>query len=363
MRKAARKRLVDNSSVLIYTTIYRIYYIAHSRTPCASAEIQCSDSRGDGFVNLLRLQYFLTIINEGSFSAAARKMYISQQSLSEHIKKLEAELGAPLLKRERPLSLTPVGKRLASGAKEMLDAHDRMMQDIQALISCEQRKISIGISTYESPPFLPDLLTRFSAEYSEYEVSVVKRQDADVAQNMDGVDLYFSFLPLNDALDHVSLIEDDELCVIANKSLFAETYGEQWSSIERELLDTGDLLLLKDLPFILLYDRQGNIAQILVDIFDNAGFSPVVGFRSDNGDLNTSMCCRGRGACVGPSHLFCQRFKEHLSDGDDAMSLYKLSFAEVSAQLALSYRKGKTLSLIERQFIDMAKSYIMSMNQ
>lgn len=50
-------------------------------------------SAGRGPVlNFMALQYFLTIEQEGSFSAASRRLFVSQQSLSESMKKLEAEV-------------------------------------------------------------------------------------------------------------------------------------------------------------------------------------------------------------------------------------------------------------------------------
>ena len=54
-------------------------------------------------MNMLSIQYFLAIVEEGNISAAARKLFISQQTLSEHVKKLEDELGTPLFKRGRQI--------------------------------------------------------------------------------------------------------------------------------------------------------------------------------------------------------------------------------------------------------------------
>ena len=54
-------------------------------------------------MNILSVQYFLAVIEEGNISAAARKLIISQQTLSEHVKKLETELGTPLFKRGRQI--------------------------------------------------------------------------------------------------------------------------------------------------------------------------------------------------------------------------------------------------------------------
>ena len=44
-------------------------------------------------MNFLNIKYFIAIAEEQNISAAARKLYVSQQSLSEHLKKLETEIG------------------------------------------------------------------------------------------------------------------------------------------------------------------------------------------------------------------------------------------------------------------------------
>lgn len=66
-------------------------------------------------MNFLALEYFLEIERAGSFSAAARKLFVSQQSLSESIQKLEQEVGTTLFVRKRPLVLTEAGFRFSQG--------------------------------------------------------------------------------------------------------------------------------------------------------------------------------------------------------------------------------------------------------
>ena len=61
-------------------------------------------------MNFLNIKYFIAIAEEESISAAARKLFVSQQSLSEHLKKLENQIGVPLFNRETPLSLTVAGE-------------------------------------------------------------------------------------------------------------------------------------------------------------------------------------------------------------------------------------------------------------
>ena len=62
-------------------------------------------------MELRHLRYFVTVVNEGSFTRAAEKLHTAQPPLSRQIQQLEEELGAQLLDRKsRPLSLTDTGR-------------------------------------------------------------------------------------------------------------------------------------------------------------------------------------------------------------------------------------------------------------
>lgn len=309
-------------------------------------------------MHFLNIEYFLVIVEEGSFSGAARKLLVSQQSLSEHVKKLEDEIGAPLLTRGPTISLTVAGESFVQGGKEILKARDKMLRDIALVTDKRRRKITIGIPTFEVPPFLPGILAQFAADYPEYETVVDKRQVVDVAKNMGGIDLFFSYSPLDEQLEHALLIDDDRFVVVASETLLKSTYGAHWPEIEQKLLETEDLALLKDLPFILLYDRWGNQANYLTLVFQSAGFSPVSGFQSESGDLNASMCLRGAGAYIHSADICRRRFSASINSGEGSLNMYAIRTPGVKSEIALSYEIGKRLHRAELCFIETARKYL-----
>src|SRR3954451_22174613 len=72
-------------------------------------------------MTLQQLTYFLAAVEHGSFSAAANSLHMAQPSLSEQIRRLEAELGVPLFARAgRGLELTDAGRRLRPHAHRTL---------------------------------------------------------------------------------------------------------------------------------------------------------------------------------------------------------------------------------------------------
>ena len=81
-------------------------------------------------MNFRSCKYFLTVCEMGTINAAARRLYISQQSLSQHIRKLETEVGAQLFHRDNPLTLTPAGEAVKRAAQTVLDTLDQMQREI-----------------------------------------------------------------------------------------------------------------------------------------------------------------------------------------------------------------------------------------
>src|SRR2546430_27997 len=98
-----------------------------------------SDFRIDpcDFVNLRQLRFWLVVIEEGSVTAAARRLAISQPALSQHLRALERRLGGPLLERlPRGVQPTPLGRALLRDARDALASAtrlDRHARDVQAV--------------------------------------------------------------------------------------------------------------------------------------------------------------------------------------------------------------------------------------
>ena len=79
------------------------------------------------------LKSFIAVADEKSFSTAAKHLFISQQSLSKQIAKLEEELDTPLFVRSRPLVLTQDGKQFLQTAKQILQLKQQYEESSSAL--------------------------------------------------------------------------------------------------------------------------------------------------------------------------------------------------------------------------------------
>lgn len=310
-------------------------------------------------MNFLSLKYFLAIAEEGSVSAAARKLYITQQSLSEHLKKLETELGIPLVKRGKTLTLTVAGECLYEGSKELMTVYNNMLENINDITNKRRSKITIAIPTWSTPPYLTDLIWDYQRHYPEYTISVIKRQHTDIVHNMQGVDLYISYQPLSDALENHILINHDEYCVTFRRQLAEQVFGSHWDAVEEELIQTKNLGLLKQMPFCLLSDRYGQITEDLRLIFQEYDFSPVTGIRSESNEINAEFCAKGGGGLLAPESYVSHRFFGAVSQQTEGLLSYPIRVNSFAPKLAISYEKGKRLHAAEICFIKEAAAYFL----
>ena len=307
-------------------------------------------------MNFLNIKYFIAIAEEQNISAAARKLYVSQQSLSEHLKKLETEIGAPLFIRGNTITLTVAGECFLDGAKEIMASYNRMISNIDAATANRRSSITVGVPTYMDPPFLADLLAQFTAHYPQYDVTIVKRQHADISHNMRGVDLYISYLPVPEELEDVCIMDSNPYYVSFHKDLALKIYGNDWPALEKQLQESHDLSLLKAMPFILLYDRHGQLTQDLDSIFNGYGFSPTPGFTSENGHLNIRMCQKGFGCMLAPKNTVQYYFSAGKEASD--MLCYPISVTSFPTYQAICYKKGLHLHPAEICFINEARAFL-----
>src|SRR6266699_1627747 len=100
-------------------------------------------------MDLGRLRVFQAVDDEGSFSRAARALFLSQPAVTQHIRALETELGVPLFDRlGRRTSLTPAGASLAQHVPETLATYSLppLLGDLQRRLPDAELRLTVGDS-------------------------------------------------------------------------------------------------------------------------------------------------------------------------------------------------------------------------
>ena len=117
-------------------------------------------------MNIQQIKTFITVIESGSFSQAARIMGVSQPAVTMQVQNLESDVGTSLLdRRYRRVELTEAGKILVPYAREMLHEAERARADIAGLSGEVTGSLHVALSTTPGDYIIPSLLGDFLKEY------------------------------------------------------------------------------------------------------------------------------------------------------------------------------------------------------
>lgn len=134
-------------------------------------------------MDIRHLRSFVAVVEEGSFTRAAERVYSSQPSVSTHIRKLEEQLGVRLIIRDtKNIRITKRGWELYECAKSMLELQDKLVQRWQA---GKRHLLHLGASSIPSAYLLPELLPRY--QEADPEAAFVMQQ-GDSSEIIRGVE-------------------------------------------------------------------------------------------------------------------------------------------------------------------------------
>jgi len=146
-------------------------------------------------VDITQLRYFVAVVDQESFSKAARRCNISQSNLSEQIQKLESRVGQPLLNRShRRIVPTDAGLILVGRAKEILAQVENAKCEIQNSGGIHTGKVSFGVLPTIAPYFLAHVLDSFTTQYPNAQVFVHESITDQLLQRIESGKLDFGIV-------------------------------------------------------------------------------------------------------------------------------------------------------------------------
>lgn len=159
-----------------------------------------------------QLKYFISIVETGSFSRAARRCFVTQPSLSQQIIKLEKELGKKLFDRlGNKVILTDTGNKLIPRVKKILKELEEIKSDIIENKVSDKGEISVGLIPTIAPFLLPSCLKTFRKKFPEAEIRIQENLTDNLIQMLVNfkIDIAIMSLPVNsDLVEYNKLFED-----------------------------------------------------------------------------------------------------------------------------------------------------------
>jgi len=196
-------------------------------------------------MNLNQLKYFYTVCTDGSLSAAAERLYISQPSLSSSIKSLEKEFGVSLFNRRyKGMELTTEGKRLFEMCKDILSRTEQL-EDIMKDLGNERNKLRLGVPPMIGSIILPYIYRDFCQLHPDITLEIVEDGRSSLLDKLSENYLDMIFLLHNNSLEEkfssTKIARLEIVCCASKDNVIAE-----YKSVTPHLLKNTPLVLFEN---------------------------------------------------------------------------------------------------------------------
>lgn len=286
-------------------------------------------------MNTSQLETFVIISKALSFRKAGELLNLTQPAVSAQMKSLEEELGAILIDRNQPISLTDRGQIFLEYAERMLADVDEMKRRINDMSLTPQGHFVLGTTTSIAIQMLPRVLSYFQNQYPSVKTTIVSMTSTQVLSAVENgtVDIGINYLVEKYPNIESSVLYYDayELVVAPNHPLAAYRHA--------------DLEQLTDVPLIML--NRDTIGRSVVDeLFRARGFVPNIAMELNSSEEIKRMVELNIGAA----------FVSKLSVTDEvrrgSLKLVSVQGIDFSLPVGVAVRSGRYINTAMQQFMN-----------
>ena len=290
-------------------------------------------------MDLRQLRYLVALADERHFTRAAAREHIAQPALSQQIRKLEDELGLPLVHRTtRQVALTEAGEVLTERARRVLGEVEAARAEMQQLAGLQTGRVTIGAMQTLAAIDLPLLLATYHERHPGIELAVREEPSDTLAAMLraDAVDL--AILSVTDRIERRGL----QLEQLASEELVA-VLAPGHPLAGRRRLRFAELAGEEFIGF-----REGwALRHILEQAATEAGFVPQIAFESNEVTRIRALVARGLGVAVLP--------RSGVVDATDVAAV-QLTDPRPTRDVTLAWRADRRHAPAAEAFIALARA-------
>src|SRR4029077_1996346 len=171
-------------------------------------------------LDIRHLRYFLAVAEAGSFSRAADRLGISQPSVSQQMRDLEASLRVPLFQRRgKRILLTPRGLIFQEHARAILHQLENFLQELNSEPGELRGALRLGVIPVLNVPLVPHLLGSFTADHPAISLTVEEISSTEIETAIeDGrMDVGLGFLTRHSPILHYECLCTDQFALIVSE--------------------------------------------------------------------------------------------------------------------------------------------------
>ncbi|MCU6733999.1 selenium metabolism-associated LysR family transcriptional regulator [Diplocloster agilis] len=201
-------------------------------------------------MNLKQLEAFVCVVEQKSFSKAAKALYLTQPTVSAHIQSLEKELGCRLLARStKELFVTAKGERLYLYARQMLGLEEKILKEFHLKGRRRNERLALAASTIPGQYILPEILSAYRKQYPDEKFQVIQSDSQGVVEKIISHDaeLGFTGTRLPESRCVFTPFYTDKLVVITPPAEEYRTYQQNGFPAQK----------LKEVPFLIRESGSG----------------------------------------------------------------------------------------------------------
>jgi DNA-binding transcriptional LysR family regulator len=297
-------------------------------------------------------EYFIAIVEAGSLTRAAEKLYVSQPSLSQYLRRLEDSLGVELFDRTTsPLRLTYTGERYYQYVKQVKQLGENVEREFRDIRNQTGGRLRLGVAFWRGACLLPDVFPAFHEAYPDIHLELREGRSSQLKSAL-----------MNDEIDIAVLnfphsIQYDDLCceILCEERILlaAPTQHPYTQTLLRNcrLLDghpVASLDIFDHMPLILTKPGQ-NLTHAVTYALKKHQIEPDI--LLETGNLTTAINLAGRG--MGCAFVPEEGAKVCLHPGQ--VTYFALDMPDFVWDFGAVYRRGLYLPQLARLFIDSMK--------
>ena len=240
-----------------------------------------------------QLRYFVAVADEGSFSRAAAKVRVAQPSLSQQIRKLEAEVGQPLFDRlPRSVVLTEAGRCLIDYARQILASIGDARRCVDELKGEVAGRVAVGAIPTIAPYVLPGLVVTFQKHYPDVILEIIEDVTDSIIRRIEGGELdvaLASTCRLSPTLRRESVGTEPLLALVPEKHPLAK----------KDLVEFDDL---KSQRFLLLHEMHC-LSQQVNHLLESRRLRPEIALAGSQLSTIANMVAASIGISIVPQMM------------------------------------------------------------
>jgi LysR family transcriptional regulator, transcription activator of glutamate synthase operon len=291
-------------------------------------------------MDLRQLRYLVALAEERHFTRAAAREHIAQPALSQQIRRLEEEVGLPLVERTtRHVTITPAGGLLVARARRILAEVEAARTELLAVRGMETGRVSVGTIHTMGPIDVSLPLAVFHERHPEIELTVREQSSEELAEMVREDELDLAFLSVTERVESHGLglhqLVSEELVLLL--------------PLDHPLARRRRVRMreLRDEEFI-SYREGARLRELLFGAARQASFEPTVKLESNESARIRRLVARGMGVAILPA-------SDATAPGAE-VAVVALTDPPLSRDITLAWRQGRRQPPAVAEFLDLARA-------